>query len=405
MPLVFVHGVNVRASPDFHKNVEIRDSFFARFALDAVAPDARKATILNPYWGDLGAKFAWNHAALPPGDFESFGSEEELLALLLRHSLGDQAPDRDTVLLDVARHSLADAIDLLWAVSAEQVGDNKERASTLADLAVRAMNYAHHHPNPSWLASVTDNRQFLRELGDVLEEWQPQSDVPSEDATPEFETFGFSEAWNRIREAASRVQSAAGRMTSRLFLSAVRPSGHRHTARFLGDAFTYLNRRGSVDNPGPIVCLIMNQLKQARQQVHFGDPKLIVVGHSMGGNILYDILSHFLPQVEPDFHVDAFVTVGSQVALFEELKLFAASDGSVPADPQKDRVTKPTTVGHWLNIFDHNDVFSFATEGVFEGTRDFSYSTGKGMLMAHGAYFTLPSFHQRLAARLRSVLL
>jgi hypothetical protein len=136
--------------------------------------------------------------------------------------------------------------------------------------------------------------------------------------------------------------------------------------------------------------------------MHPGDPHLIVIGHSMGGNIMYDILSHFLPQLHPDTNVDLFVTVGSQVALFEELKLFAASDRSIPVNPQLDRVAKPSLVDRWLNVFDLNDVFAFTTEGVFGGTRDFHYSTGKGLLKAHSAYFILPSFHRRLAEQLRN---
>src|SRR5690242_13899009 len=98
MPLVFVHGVRVRAGPDYAKDVVARDALFRRFALSAFATDPRKVLILNPYWGDLGAKFFWDHASLPHSDTEVFGTDDELSALLLSTSLGDRTPTRDTVL-------------------------------------------------------------------------------------------------------------------------------------------------------------------------------------------------------------------------------------------------------------------------------------------------------------------
>src|SRR5262252_8273553 len=113
MPLVFVHGVNVRSDSGFREHVEARDFLFRRFALSAITPNAHQVTILNPYWGDLGATFAWHHASLPQGDFEVFGPEDELPMLLLSQFIDNRDPVRDTIILDVARNSMEDAIDLL----------------------------------------------------------------------------------------------------------------------------------------------------------------------------------------------------------------------------------------------------------------------------------------------------
>ena len=44
----------------------------------------------------------------------------------------------------------------------------------------------------------------------------------------------------------------------------------------------------------------------------------MIVGHSLGGVITYNILTHFAPEIA----VDVFVSVGSQVALFEEMTLY-----------------------------------------------------------------------------------
>src|SRR5690606_22913911 len=60
MPLVFVHGVSVRAGPSYERQTRFRNAAFRRHVLDD--PDTE---IVNPYWGDIGAKAAWGHASLP----------------------------------------------------------------------------------------------------------------------------------------------------------------------------------------------------------------------------------------------------------------------------------------------------------------------------------------------------
>jgi hypothetical protein len=120
----------------------------------------------------------------------------------------------------------------------------------------------------------------------------------------------------------------------------------------------------------------------------------------MGGNIVYDLLTYFRPSLK----VDVFVTVGSQVAFFEELKQFRVSDRDIPrSDPKTERVSRPANVARWINIFDLNDLLGFAATGVFEDVEDYRYSTGKGAIKAHGTYLTLPSFHERFSRRLRGL--
>ncbi len=97
------------------------------------------------------------------------------------------------------------------------------------------------------------------------------------------------------------------------------------------------------------------------------------------------------------------MTVGSQVAVFEELKLFQQSDNDIP-NAVVHSVDKPANVKHWLNVFDKDDVLGFATERVFAGTADFSFDTEGGVISSHSKYFTMPSFHQRLCERIKGVL-
>jgi hypothetical protein len=396
MPLVFIHGVNVRDSPAYRAEVQARDALFRRFTFAHLVPDPGQVALLNPYWGDLGSVFRWNHASLPVSGVEQFGPEDELAVVLLSQAGIREEPNPDTVLLTVARRSLPEAVDLLWALSAQRVADADE-AANLADLAVRAGDYAEQNPQPGWLTAVADDRQFVSRLSQEVDVWQPRGPVGTQQDRRQWEAFGFDEVWDHIREARLRLTGAAGALTSRLLLEAVRTNAHKFFARFLGDAFVYLRERGTANAPGPIIARLSQALEQARQHITPADPKLIVVAHSMGGNITYDLLSHF----RPDLAVDVLITVGSQVALFEEMKLFLRRDDHIPSATAP-RMTKPANIGCWLNIYDENDVFAFATERVFAGPRDFAYSTGQDAILAHSSYFVMPSFHLRLAARLRS---
>lgn len=389
MPLVFIHGVGTREGPGFEDSVAARDALFRRFMLARSVPDPAAVAISNPYWGRYGARPAWGHASLPGDPVEALGPEDEDLAVVGGSLLEDRPPE-EAPLLATARRSLEEAVDLLWAAAAEGDGGS---ADELASLAVRAVDYARGDADKGWLREVATDEEFLAELERRVEAWTPTDATPAEG--PEYEALGASESWARIEEAADRVKGFVGRLAGRAVVEAARAPAHRRTAMFLGDILVYLRRRGTAEAPGEIVLEVAGGLEAARAAADPADPRLIVVAHSMGGNIAYDLLTHF----RPDLEVDVLVTVGSQVAFFEELKLFAESREDVPRTPATDRIARPKNVGRWINIFDRNDVLGFVAEGVFGGVEDYEYSTGKGMLFAHTTYFLRPSFHDRLGER------
>jgi hypothetical protein len=402
MPLVFVHGVNTRINEAYEKDNKTRDALFRQFALQAVKADPARATILNPYWGDLGVRFYWEHASLPGKGTESFANEDDDTAgLLTREALGGQTPSANTALLQVARQSLPKAVDLLWLTSAKTVTDEKG-AADLAQLAERTAAYLKANPKPSWLNQVQTDDEFVSELTLQVDTWV-QSAPEDLGVEAGLVSFGMEDLWRDVREAGQRIASSFDRVASRAIVEAARPALNEGVSRFLGDAFTYLDKRGTQEAPGPIVQRLVATLAEAQQKTSATDPRLIVVAHSMGGNVMYDILTHFLSHSHPNLMVDAFVTVGSQVGLFEEMKLFRQSDLNFPTNPMVERVAQPANVMHWLNVFDENDLFAFATEGVFDGVTDFSYVTGQGLIGAHIGYFSMPSFHRRLAERLKAL--
>jgi pimeloyl-ACP methyl ester carboxylesterase len=386
MPVVFVHGVATRRNPDYERGVAARNALFRRYVYPALHWDDR-VDPFTVYWGGDAAEFRWHHASLPQGDAEAFGAAESVEDYLLVQLSGGEDVDTSAPLSSLARRSVEDAVDLIWASTAQEVAE-AEVAQALAALAHRASDRMPELESDSVLTRAADDQEWLNALAARLEEAAPES----ADEIDGVEAFGGSAVWDRLSEAVIRVQGAAGRLGGGAAAKLLRADIHRQAALFLGDVFFYLDRRGDRDHPGRIVSQVVQTLESA---VDAGAP-LIVVAHSMGGGIVYDVLSYY----RPDIRVKMLVTVGSQVGLFEELCLLqAGKQAGCPDGPT--RVPKLDNVEEWINVFDRNDLFAFATERIFEGAKDFDYSTGRGLFAAHSSYFTMPSFYRRLAERVR----
>jgi hypothetical protein len=387
MPLVFVHGVNTRDSDGHRDSVAKRANLFARVALRGLAENP---SITDPYWGGDAARPAWGNASVPDGDYESFGIDDQTAVLVLEATGGieDENP-----LLRLARRSLPEAVDLLWTLIPEDRSD-----AEVAELGAKTVAYAESHPAPGWLAEVSNDAQFLTRLELEVDAWDPAVVSPGEPDT--WESFGVAEVWDRVREGAGRLLGLPGRAAGSVAIAAARAKIHGTLSLFIGDILVYLNRRTTADgSPGAIPSIVISALEEARAAVTPADPHVVAVGHSMGGNILYDALTHY----RPDLRLDALVTVGSQVGVFEELKLFKASRSDIPSRTAP-KVRTPPNVGHWINVFDRQDLLSFAGAAVFDPVLDFEYSTGATVFGAHTRYFERPSFHRRLNERLTDVL-
>ena len=178
---------------------------------------------------------------------------------------------------------------------------------------------------------------------------------------------------------------------------------HAHVASYLCDnhiaVFLYDQRghgtsdgkRGHMPSYNALLDDVEAVLKKAKEE-HLEVP-LFLYGHSMGGNIVYDLL----PRELADVRIDLLVTAGTQVGFFEELKLFRDSDLGIP-NATTPTVPRPENVARWINIFDHSDLLGYEVGSVIQGVEDFSYQTGS-LLKAHSQYFIQPGFHERLAAR------
>lgn len=371
MPVVFVHGVTVREGEENRRLTAVRDGFFAEIL------GVPKGAIFNPLWGDHAAKFHWKLRSLPEGSREAFGADGSTLREMLLDTAEKQAEDDGRILLDIAQRSFADAIDSLWIAGAFAVKPEDGGLFALKGLEVVADSSRLR----AIVAESKTDAEFVRALLSEMSEESSQ------------EGFGASEFYDALSEGLFRLTHAI----SQTPVAAIRPWVNKKVALFLGDVLTYLKTR-KPERGNEIIDIVRNAFYQANKARSAGDPNLIIIGHSMGGNIAYDILSHYAR----DMRCDLLLTVGSQVSLFEELKLFAASDDSVP-NPSTKRVAKPQNVTRWLNVLDRIDILSYAMEPVFEGVEDFEFVASGSPLSAHGSYFIRPNFYHRLRARLEKV--
>lgn len=385
MPIVFVHGVNNREGAAYSKSVSSRNGFLREIIGPALGLDPSKIHLSNPYWGGQGAQFAWGMAVLPNQDveFETFGGSDEADSLRQVVSVVTGSDlDGNLTVVDNARKDLISVVDALYASTMIGVS-SEEDARVLARSYLFSADYAKHNPSPLWMARAEESN-FVDQLHNAAEASTQES-------------FGAGGVLDSLKEGFSRLVNALPAVGSAVAGNLGRKQLNSVVTRFTGDAFTYLACRGTKDNPGEIIKIVLDELRVAAANKTAVDDRLIVIAHSFGGEIVYDILTHFGTELEVDF----LLTVGSQVALFEEMKLYVESKANVPPNPPQGRVQKPANLKSWLNVFDLNDVLSYRVEPVFADTSDFYYDTGYSSLNAHGGYFMRPSFYKRLATRLK----
>lgn len=406
MPIVFIHGVNNRREdPEYEEGIKRKEKFLKTIFAPKLELDNSTLECFFPYWGEDGVKFCWNNASLPSPSAsaqslmmkssgptgEKIGSNEldpRTVEVLIQHEFDGQIS-----LANISKTiNFEKANDLFWDIAAANTSDSAN-LDAIAKGYMASLKYLEQNPSPDWATgdpSLT-NEQFADRLLSEIEKLSPQHLKSFTD-----KVFGRIRKFSgTLKERLERLAAAPADAATALVVEHMRRKAHLSASRFLGDVFYYLTRKGTQGTPGPIVEAVIKALDEAKASAS-GAEKLIVIGHSLGAVILYDIATHF----RPDIKIDVFISVGSQVALFEEMTLLSASS---PCDQNKaptKRVSKPSSISTWLNVYDTNDVFSFSANAVFEGVEDLEYNNGYGLLQSHGGYFLRPSFYNLLAARI-----
>ncbi|MGY2490960.1 hypothetical protein [Cupriavidus sp. CP313] len=392
MPFVFVHGVNNRQDADYLREEKMRAAFLTEIVAPVVGIDPAHP-VFAPYWGGDGVSFWRDLAVIPKGsEVETFGSDENELPPSLGIAVTEGAVQTGDTLHTLARKHPDVAIDLLFDAL---IQDAKSDADILA--VAKAYQLAQDRLADTavpWLAQATED-DVLDQVLDVVSPLQPAG---------KDETFGGAGFWAMLEEGAKRLKLLGPDQLSHAIVGPSRRPLTRKLATFIGDAFRYLTEREGGAQPGPIALSVLQTLQHAAALAREKKEPLVVISHSFGGEIVYDILTHYAK--DSDLEIDVWVTVGSQVGLFEEMSLLWSSPGRVDrAATPREAIASPTRAKRWLNIVDTNDVLGFLVLPVFtaavpDTVHDFKYNTGYPVTGAHSGYFKWPSFYKRLGQRL-----
>jgi hypothetical protein len=398
--IIFVHGVNTRRGAAYETGRLIAEKFLIRH-LGNIKIGNKTNNIVHPpefpYWGKEGCSFAWNMASLPRDEIQNLGGAVPVDLRPAIAQLFDCVPGElgGEPLCVLAKQKLSLAVDLLAELALQNSSQGSE--STIADFVVRASAYAEEHPSPSWLERITSDSQFLATL---------QDQISANEATQSLgglgDAFGvLAKARIKLKEAvvnmASRTLDRAGHFASTRLLAWAREPLNETLTRFFGDIFVYLDKRGNKQTTGDIPTIVLNAIQKVKASLAANEP-LIIIGHSLGGVITFDLLSHFCPTLE----VDLFVSVESQVALFEEMKLYKESDKSIRGPEQKAKT--PLNIRRWINIYDEVDVFAYSADRVFDRVdMEARYDSQTYTVKAHGACFQQERFYRKLSDRIKEL--
>jgi hypothetical protein len=335
----------------------------------------------DPYWGEYGAA--------DPGTYKSLHLDGDPLFTIKPLAYEYESDfSRDlsgSFLLEAARADFAATVNSLSIVladdNAKNLAYNRKLSIHLADLVTTADEFG---LAPGILDNSQTDQEFLSNLLDA--------------ATNELgvEIRGFLQA---LQKAAKWLLNKTIGLASNPLAKAAR-NATPALAVFLGDAIIYLkgSRRGD-SRFKSIRDVIRKDLQKAAIKARVSNEKLIVVGHSMGANILYDMLSdpdctkEIEAEIGGTFQIDLFLSVGTQVGLLNDLKLFGPNP-----------LMRPSICKRWWHVFNQMDILSFGIGELKDDYFDqFSCDTNTNILDAHNAYFVSPVFQRRLYKRLNKV--
>jgi hypothetical protein len=409
MTIIYVHGVKVR-SPEHGR--QLRKSF-VRWLRPKLSVNGAEPGYEPVYWGDLAARFRWDLASRPKTALLGMGGADEFAGLGSLRVAGDTSPlDRrsaaeviDSPVLGASVQEAEAPIPALASIPRERRGD------FLADL------YLVCRPTRSGEDPVAEDPVIagLAEAADqVANEWDALVAQETNDAAraqrlvfavdaalKDDKTIAMGAFADWMINAGERLRRAAvwpGDAISTVFAE-LRPTLNEFVAYFVGDVFTYLNERGDRKAPGEIPRRMLAALRLAQNRKAATGEKIVIVSHSMGGQLVYDALTYFITDSDrtlANLEVDHWFTCGSQVSLFAEMRLFLGQD-EVPTGA---KLPLPARVRSWTNYYDLNDVVGFVMEPVYQGVKDLPYDTGYGLAFAHTGFLARPSFFQALAQRL-----
>jgi len=420
MPIVFVHGVATRAAGLEQSWGQI-ESYLRHYAAPALAGDPGRVAIMPAYWGDVASCFRFGGSSRPRSPLLGQGSLQDaaLPAALAAAEYAGLIPASPPAAGGLAAAGLVAAGPAIPGPRTPGAGGNAASVrdmppDELSDLAAACAYAAAGDDVPAaWLIAADEaahdpqvRLRLQQAPDDVTAQALYLEAVQQRVAAAEpgaLAGMGAGSPWaqwrRRVAEAMDRGSHAPSFAVSRV-LGEARGPVNTAASRFLGDIFVYLNSRVEGQGMGPIPRVVLQRLQEAGRSRVTADEPLVVVSHSMGGQIIYDLVTYFLPALAPadgaQTRVDFWCATASQVGLFLDLNLFLAADGGrAPLAPPSRR-----WLGGWWNVWDYNDFLSFSVRDIVRGVDDEAYSSGLSLVSAHSGYLRRPSFYRRLRAKL-----
>ena len=358
MPILYIHGIAVREEGE-HGWSAVRP-FVQRVAWSDVEAKLREyvAPVLRPekpedvlleqvYWGDLGVQ------PVPPPEPAAPPAPADLDPDALAERLEGQ------VRREIPVQAWPELIEAVWATAHDQ--DLRAHWQTL-------------EPGEQWnaLQQATETELHRR--------WHEAHPLRVWPWLQQFRQIFRSDLMHRVTELRSPLEG---------FLP-----------YFMGDLLRYLSARGTPEQPGPIpqrVLAALERLQAAKQEN--GEP-IVILTHSMGGQLMYDALSAFAPARPSlrDLQVDAWCASASQLGLFAGLGLFltpTAPDGTLD---------KPANVTHLWNVWSPTDLLSYPASRTVRGAQDAALALTNDALRAHAEYLVSPDFYRALASKVAVTL-
>ncbi|MFJ6792697.1 hypothetical protein [Streptomyces sp. NPDC091268] len=177
--------------------------------------------------------------------------------------------------------------------------------------------------------------------------------------------------------AAAVLGRLAQRVTTQPLLNAWRPSLTTGATPALGDILRYQSRGAE-----------LRDFLHARITAEPGPT--VLIGHSLGGIALVDLLALAAARGEPVPGVELLVTVGSQAPFLYELGALTGIAAGTKL---------PYGFPRWLNVYDRQDVLSYLAGPVFPGdprVSDHRIASRQPFPACHSAYWKQPALYERI---------
>jgi len=446
MPLVFIHGVNVREGEEYEQDMELRNRLFADVFYKILGRNVSDEAIFSPYWGELAPTGSTDNPYLPKLGLRGLQERRRRIRALLPEATKKVLGLSSNPLLALAKSgSMEEMFDLMVTVAHDDVknaADGGKRMKSLSHFAYEATKWRQKFKGRKqqleWLNDIGSDDELLERLQKEIklspaelnlrksvnmQEWiknrlalskeriKDRLEVSRErlkdtvDASRErirarleLSRTRINKARKLARGSAKAAVASTRKLTTNMAALAIsnpaRRIFHAQMSAFIGDSFFYFGSRGERFDPGPVPSICIQAIEDAANMRTEEDPDLIVVAHSMGSNIICDILSYFAPHLE----VDLVLTVGAQFPLFADLDMFpgfSADERPIP---------KPEAALNWINFYDPNDFLGYAAGGVFDGIVDVPFSSGRFGVTTHADYFKFVSFFELMGLAACAVL-